>query len=44
MLNFAVTILRTLSKECLDKATATGDNPMIAGVVCVLVSHPTSQE
>jgi hypothetical protein len=42
MLSFAATILRIGSPECLDKATATRGDSVIAGVVCVSVTHPTS--
>jgi hypothetical protein len=41
MLSFAVTILRIGSQECLDKATATRNNFMIAGVVYQLLIPPT---
>jgi hypothetical protein len=41
MLSFTVTILRIGSQECLDKATATGYNSMIAGVVYQLLIPPT---
>jgi hypothetical protein len=40
MLSFAVTILRIGSQECLDKATATLNNPMIGGVVYQLLIPP----
>jgi hypothetical protein len=40
MLSFAVTILRIGSQECLDKATATLNNSMIAGVVYQLLIPP----
>jgi hypothetical protein len=35
MLSHAATILRIGSQECGDKATATLNNSMIAGTVCV---------
>jgi hypothetical protein len=40
MLSFVVTILRIGSQECLDKATATLNNSMIAGVVYQLLIPP----
>jgi hypothetical protein len=40
MLSLAVTILRIGSQECLDKATATPNNSMIAGVVYQLLIPP----
>jgi hypothetical protein len=40
MLSFAVTILRIGSQECWDKATATLNNSMIAGVVSQLLIPP----
>jgi hypothetical protein len=40
MLSFAVTILRNGSHECLDKATGTLNNPMIADVVYQLLIPP----
>jgi hypothetical protein len=40
MLSLAVTILRIGSQECLDKATATVNNPLIAGVVYQLLIPP----
>jgi hypothetical protein len=40
MLSLAVIILRIGSQECLDKATATWNNPLIAGVVYQLLIPP----
>jgi hypothetical protein len=40
MLSFTLTILRIGSQECLDKATATLNNSMIAGVVYQLLIRP----
>jgi hypothetical protein len=40
MLSFVVTILRIGSQECWDKATATLNNSMIAGVVYQLFIPP----
>jgi hypothetical protein len=40
MLSLAVTILRIGIQECWDRATATLNNPMIAGVVYQLLIPP----
>jgi hypothetical protein len=41
MLSFTLTILRIGSQECWDKATATLNNSMIAGVVYQLLIPPS---
>jgi predicted phage tail protein len=43
MLSFTLTILRIGSQECWDKATATLNNSMIAGVVYQLLIPPAKQ-
>jgi hypothetical protein len=44
MLSFTLTILRIGSQECWDKATATLNNSMFAGVVYQLLIHQPSKE
>jgi hypothetical protein len=43
MLSLSVTLLRIGSQDCLDKATATLNNCMIAGVVYQLLIPPAKQ-
>jgi hypothetical protein len=40
MLSFTLTILRIVSQKCLDKATATLNNSMIADMVYQLLIPP----